>query len=269
MNSMKIFFAISIVMLTVVSGAQQSSGLSKSAAITQNSINLRGERMHSKLVPSAKEKLQAASDKFLRSPTSDSKGTSLETDAKRAAVDAFPGHLTNAGSGDIEAIAFIVLMQAAKDMESDLKEMMNSVKAINDRKKHLQDQIATIKANQPGIKNGIQDDSRTQSGIKTGIQDDSRNQTIIKKKFSFTFTETKHLKIRLPIVVSEKIVAIKDPKMQTEKLQSEKDTLGDISNEMSLKIQMYQERHSRFMQMLSNMMKKLSDTDSAIISNLK
>ena len=253
MNSVKIFFAISIVMLTVVSGAQQRSGLSKSAAITQNSINLRGERMHSKLVPSAKEKLQAASDKFLRSPTSDSKGASLETDAKRAAVDAFPGHLTSAGSGDIEAIAFIVLMQAAKDIESDLKEMMNSVKAINDRKKHLQDQIATIKANQPGNKNGI--------------QDDSRNQSIIKKKF--TFTETKHLKIRLPVVVSEKIVAIKDPKMQTEKLQSEKDTLGDISNEMSLKIQMYQERHSRFMQMLSNMMKKLSDTDSAIISNLK
>jgi hypothetical protein len=51
--------------------------------------------------------------------------------------------------------------------------------------------------------------------------------------------------------------------------QTQRDSLGDLGSETSLKLQTYQDRYSKFMDMLSNLMKKQSETSSAIISNLK
>ncbi len=54
-----------------------------------------------------------------------------------------------------------------------------------------------------------------------------------------------------------------------ESWESKKDTMSDLSQEMSLKIQLYQERLSKFMSTLTNMMKKMSETSSGIVNNLK
>jgi hypothetical protein len=54
-----------------------------------------------------------------------------------------------------------------------------------------------------------------------------------------------------------------------EKLQSKGDTIGDLGEELSLKLQMYQERRSKFFETLSNMMKKMADTSGGMIANLK
>ncbi len=54
-----------------------------------------------------------------------------------------------------------------------------------------------------------------------------------------------------------------------EALTAKKDTLSELGEEQSLKLQMYQERRSKLFQTLSNIMKKSSDTSGAIISNLK
>lgn len=54
-----------------------------------------------------------------------------------------------------------------------------------------------------------------------------------------------------------------------EEWEGKKDTLGDISQELALKLQLYQERRSKFMEMLSNIMKKSADTKGAITQNLK
>ncbi len=47
------------------------------------------------------------------------------------------------------------------------------------------------------------------------------------------------------------------------------DTLGDMTQEMSISIQMFQDRYTKFLSTLSNMMKKASETESQIISNMK
>jgi hypothetical protein len=47
--------------------------------------------------------------------------------------------LSGISEADIEAIAFLVLMQAAKSAQEDLKAIMAQVKAINDAKKCLRD----------------------------------------------------------------------------------------------------------------------------------
>ena len=54
-----------------------------------------------------------------------------------------------------------------------------------------------------------------------------------------------------------------------DKVQSQNDTLGDMSAERSMRIQMFQDRYAKFLQTLSNMLKKASDVDSGIIANMK
>lgn len=58
-------------------------------------------------------------------------------------VDANIGSLLD---GDIEAIAFIVMMEAAKSAQEDLKAIMDDVKEINDQKKAMRAAMAEVKA---------------------------------------------------------------------------------------------------------------------------
>jgi hypothetical protein len=55
------------------------------------------------------------------------------------------------GSGsDIEALMFLVLMQAAKSAQEDLKAIMNGVKAINDAKAKMRDLLLLMVAKSQG-----------------------------------------------------------------------------------------------------------------------
>ena len=47
------------------------------------------------------------------------------------------------------------------------------------------------------------------------------------------------------------------------------DSLGDMGDELSLKLQMAQERRAKFYATLSNIMKKSSDTSAGIVANMK
>jgi hypothetical protein len=55
------------------------------------------------------------------------------------------------GGGDIEAMAFIVLMQATNDMDKDLKAIMAHVKVINDAKQKLRDLMSKIISPKDGV----------------------------------------------------------------------------------------------------------------------
>ncbi len=48
-----------------------------------------------------------------------------------------------------------------------------------------------------------------------------------------------------------------------------KDSLSDLSQMQSLRLQMYMDRRSKLYETLSNLMKKAGDTDSTIVGNLK
>lgn len=53
--------------------------------------------------------------------------------------------LGDLGNSDIEAIAFLVLMQAAKSAREDLKAIMEGVKAINDKKSQQRDVVSDVR----------------------------------------------------------------------------------------------------------------------------
>lgn len=99
--------------------------------------------------------------------------------------------LGNLSNEDVEAIAFLVMMQATQDAHSDLKNIMDGVKKANQQK---QSQRA------------------------------ARNQ---------------------------------------------KDAVSEMSEEESLRLQMAMDRQSKFMETLSNVEKKMAQTQDSIVHNLK
>ena len=117
------------------------------------------------------------------------------------------------GIADIEALAFLVMMQAAKSAQDDLKTLMQGVKAIDQSKAETRGMQAKLNALSVG------DAQQLNAGA----------------------------------------ASIKD------KL----DTMSDLGQEDQLRLQMAMDRYSKLMQMLSNIEKKMSDTDKSIVNNMK
>ena len=112
-----------------------------------------------------------------------------------------------AGGGDIEALAFIVLMQAAQDQADDLKDIMAGVKAINAQKGSLRKLHATI------------------------------DRTLLDAEI--------------------------------DKIKQDIDSQSEMGEMESLRLQMAMDRMSKMMQTLSNLLKKIGDTDSSLLKNTK
>lgn len=123
---------------------------------------------------------------------------------------------------DVAALVFIVLMEATKDAQDDLKSIMDGVKAINAAKacvRQTQSRAAAL---------------RCIKGLKASAD--------------------------LPLAALDNM---------REALKDKLDSLNEMGETESLRLQMAMDRLSKFHATLSNLMKKIADTDSAIVSNLK
>jgi len=127
--------------------------------------------------------------------------------------------------GDIEAIAFLVLMEATRSAQEDLKAIMAEVKAITNAKAQLRSML----------------DQQTDRGLDL---------------FSANAV------ISALITRAELCCAV-------EGMQNDLDSMSELSETESLRLQMAMDRISKFMSTLSNILKKMSDTASQITQNLK
>lgn len=135
---------------------------------------------------------------------------------------------------DIEALAFIVLMEAAKSAAEDLRAIMAEVKAINEQKQSVRDHLNTL---DDIMADGCDDDDAANSDV-----------------------------VEVVDTCPETLAAIA---ARIEELRSQYDSLSELGEEQQLKLQMYMDRRSKTLSALSNIMKKLSDTGSQIVQNLK
>lgn len=147
------------------------------------------------------------------------------------------GQISNLQSTDIEAMVMLIMMQASKDANEDMKNMLAEMKKINDQKKQMREKNQLMKQQQVGMKDSL----RKNYAARTGIQP-------AKPKDSLT-------KINLNIANAT--------------LQDRKDSLSDMSGEQQLRLQMYMDRKGKMEATISNIMKKIADTQSQIIQNLK
>lgn len=122
---------------------------------------------------------------------------------------------------DIEAVAFLVLMQANKSAEEDLKALMENVQSISAQK-------ARVRA-------------ALEQSAERGLDLSS---------------------------VSSVLSAL-TTKAVLDQIKNDLDSMNDISEMDSLTLQMWMDRLSKLISTLSNVLKKISETESQIVQNLK
>ena len=170
-------------------------------------------------------------------------------------------------TGDIEAMAFVVMMQATRDMEQDLKMIMAEVKAITAAKQKLRDLIA--KVNRDVGANVGQAPSRPSQPLdfSTGMgSEGAYHQAQIpvadpESKNGVRFVPTDLYNGHLEHVAQLRSVQ--------DDLKGQLDSMNEMSEMTSLRLQMMMDRRSKFISTLSNIMKKISATSESLVQNLK
>lgn len=163
------------------------------------------------------------------------------------------GALGSMGSADVEAIAFLVLMQAAKSAQEDLKAIMDQVKSIN-----------AAKARQRELLQRMQEDSSAAADRDRyeRIPDNFENGTAA----AAAPTDAGDLDSVIAVLLG--VYAI-DVERQARQVLDDLDSMSEMGEMESLRLQMAMDRMSKMMSTLSNLLKKISDTSAQITQNLK
>jgi hypothetical protein len=158
----------------------------------------------------------------------------LQTDRFHAQLGSVAGQGASLGvvaGGDIAAIAFTVMIEAARASQDDLRAIMGDIKAIN------------------AAKAGVR------KLLDTGKPGRAPNGTVFDAEASVQLAAT--------IAVAEITDEVRDV------LRAKRDSLDEMSEMDMLRLQMAMDRVSKMMSTLSNLLKTLADTQAAIVQNLK
>ena len=204
------------------------------AAFSQNSTiaNQQAEDFYNKAMPAIRPALK----NIIQTNASQLKGRTVNADSLGRALKNNK-QLSQLQSVDIDALVMLIMMQMSKDANQDMKNMLIEMKRVNDEKKQMREATQLMKQQQARMKDSL----RKNYDARTGIQP-------AKSKDSLT-------KINL--------------NMANATLQNRKDSLSDLSEEQQLRMQTYMDRKSKMETAISNIMKKIADTQNQIIQNLK
>jgi len=159
-----------------------------------------------------------------------------------AAVRANVAVLGIMNNADIEAVAFLVLMEAGKGAQEDLKTIMAGVKRIKDTKAGMRQANSNART-EP---NRLRNPSQPPAAAAVRPPPAALSATIQPK----------------PVPKAEL-----DAKLAAAK--NNLDSLSEMGETESLRLQMSMDRMSKLMSTLSNLLKRISDTSSSITQNLK
>ncbi len=169
------------------------------------------------------------------------------------------------GESDIMALAFIVMMEASKSAREDLKAIMDGVKNINKEKEDLR--TVSNQTNKYSAINGSIEMPRTTLDsfrlLTRTVKNNKQNAVAQPSRIQNNQIQKTNLIIAKQAASPEELQQLK------EEIKNKLDSLNELSESASLRLQMMMDRRSKMMSALSNIMKKISDTQDSIISNLK
>lgn len=153
------------------------------------------------------------------------------------------------------------MMEASKDAQSDLQKIMDGVKTQTAAKQKLREEVdrahkdiaAAIAANNKAPANAPCNIPACRSAAEAATQ-----------LTAMTAQSKRPLRYSMPNQLSYAQV-----EQELDKMKKDLDSLSEMGETESLRLQMAMDRMSKFMATLSNIMKKMSDTSSAMIQNLK
>lgn len=159
--------------------------------------------------------------------------------------------------GDAEAIAFIVLMQAAREMDKDLKERMVEARAKAAARQKLQGLLEKVNRN-VAVHAGRRDNELCHPP-HCGISREAHSEASGALRAA-----------RVPMEpVTREVKTVRDLRAVQSELKGKLDSMNEMGEMTSLRLQMMMDRRSKFISTLSNIMKKISTTQDTLIQNLK
>lgn len=156
------------------------------------------------------------------------------------------------GQMDIEALVMLVMMEASKSAQEDLKAIMGKVKSINNQKTQQRELLS--KMQQQKTITAIQLDSFKLLQSRTVALKNGQNPDAIK------FTRSSSRLNQVSKSGFESMVI---------KAKNDLDSMNELGEEQMLRMQMIMDRMTKASGTASNLLKKISDTASQIVQNLK
>jgi putative addiction module CopG family antidote len=163
---------------------------------------------------------------------------------------------------DIQAMAFIVMMEAAKSAAEDLKEIMKELQAKNAAKQKLRELLRKVKCD---IVNST-GQMRLEFGKNGMGSERAYHHVIIPVEDPCSESGVRLIETDLH---NGRITDISTLQSIRDDLKDKLDSLSEMGEMESLRLQMAMDRYSKFMSTLSNIMKRMSDTSQSIIQNMK
>lgn len=174
------------------------------------------------------------------------------------------GSVLGLGEQDIMALAFLVMMEASKSAQEDLKAIMNEVKNVNKEKEKFRS--LSIQANKYSGENaGLKMPKTTLDSFRLLIKASNNKQMTMSQPRSIQTNQIQKTNTNS----TRQLASAEELKSLQAELKNKLDSLDEMSESGSLSMQLFMERSSRFNSTLSNIMKKIADTKGSIISNLK
>ena len=185
-----------------------------------------------------------------------------DADAKKMASQY--GVLGNMNISDIEALVVLVMMQASKDAQEDLKSIMASVKSSNEQKKQVRDLQRDFEQHKKDVSRPRLD------SIKLVLKNQPVGQRVNTGKMMrpVKMVPTNTVSNKQLATVSRTVTKEEIDKTEQD-IKDKLDSVSEMGEMESLRLQMAMDRRTKMMNDLSNLLKKMIDTESSIIQNLK
>lgn len=228
----------------------------------------KADRADKKLAPSVREKLAAAILSFEQ-----------KVDFSKvydSAVAAVKSRFSNLPASSIDALVFLILQQAARDMNEDLKMILVEIEGTNKAKQKLRDLIKALNEwiTQEMSKMDSSSDIDNEKIDKIDAKPAARSvqktfpgrtpENLTTPHFKFEYVKAMEVKCTISRELSQAELRLK-----VERLKAKMELLDEITDKMSLRLQIYRDRYAKIAQALSNIPKMPSERAIRIIQNLK
>jgi hypothetical protein len=233
------------------------------------------------LAPSGLQKLQRLARSLAPQIASEADPAGVQSEALRGLNAVFSA--AGLSNIDLSEAAFLVMAMATKDMDDDLRLIMAEVKATSAAKQKLRDQINEL---EDWIRQEMA--KRGQASANLDRERAGAARAVAPGGATLQPTAPAHRSVRLERATSPllrweytraPVIARLPPRGSTVTVESLRSLQADLSgtlestNELSeavaLRITMTMERRAKFIQTLSNILKKTTTTTESLVQNLK
>jgi hypothetical protein len=212
-------------------------------------------RLHGALLPKVQPPVRSWIDQEARKLALAGPHSALDAAAVRAQVRSrFAGQ--RLGSMDIDALVVMVMMEAAATEEQMLKDQLEQMKKVNAAREKLR-ALQGEARKQMEQNAGRKSTERCVAPLCGGLQVAARDTAVAMREARVAFNPP------------ERIDDIGQLRAINDDLKGKLDSMNEMSEMSSLRLQMMMDRRSKFISTLSNIMKKISTTQDTLVQNLK